>query len=59
MISQRRIVSLINLFAMQGAALVAASFLLGYVTHQPRPVCVGCADAGAQGASSFRGCCTV
>jgi hydrogenase-4 component E len=34
MISQRRIVSLINLFAMQGAALVAASFLLGYVTHQ-------------------------
>ncbi len=34
MISQRRIVSLINLFAMQGAALVAASILLGYVTHQ-------------------------
>ncbi|MDD5335595.1 MAG: formate hydrogenlyase, partial [Rhodoferax sp.] len=34
MISQRRIVSLINLFAMQGAALVAASVLLGYVTHQ-------------------------
>jgi hydrogenase-4 component E len=34
MISQRRIVSLINLFALQGAALVAASFLLGYVTHQ-------------------------
>ncbi len=35
MISQRRIVSLINLFMLQGAALVAASFLLGYVTHQP------------------------
>lgn len=35
MISQRRIVSLINLFAIQGAALVAASLLLGYVTHQP------------------------
>ncbi len=35
MISQRRIVSLINLFAVQGAALVAASFLLGYVTRQP------------------------
>lgn len=34
MISQRRIVSLINLFAMQGAALVAASILLGYATHQ-------------------------
>ena len=35
MISQRRIVSLINLFMVQGAALVAASFLLAYVTHQP------------------------
>lgn len=35
MISQRRIVSLINLFMMQGAALVAASFLLGYATNQP------------------------
>jgi hydrogenase-4 component E len=34
MISQRRIVSLINLFAMQGAALVAASVLLGYATQQ-------------------------
>lgn len=34
MISQRRIVSLINLFAMQGAALVAASILLGYATQQ-------------------------
>ena len=34
MISQRRIVSLINLFTIQGAALVAASILLGYVTHQ-------------------------
>ncbi|TXT36942.1 MAG: hydrogenase-4 component E [Comamonadaceae bacterium] len=35
MISQRRIVSLINLFMIQGAALVAASFLLGYVAKQP------------------------
>lgn len=35
MISQRRIVTLINLFMMQGAALVAASFLLGYATDQP------------------------
>lgn len=34
MISQRRIVSLINIFAMQGLALVAASFLLAYATHQ-------------------------
>ncbi len=35
MISQRRILSLINLFAAQGAALVAASVLLGYATGQP------------------------
>ncbi len=35
MISQRRIVSLINLFTIQGAALVGASVLLGYVTDQP------------------------
>jgi hydrogenase-4 component E len=34
MISQRRIVSLINLFALQGAALVAASVLLAYATDQ-------------------------
>ena len=32
MISQRRIVSLINLFMVQGAVLVVASFLLGYVS---------------------------
>lgn len=35
MISQRRIVSLINLFMIQGGALVATSFLLAYVTRQP------------------------
>jgi hydrogenase-4 component E len=35
MISQRRIVSLINLFMMQGMALVITSFLLGYATNQP------------------------
>ncbi len=34
MISQRRIVSLINLFTMQGLALVVTSFLLGYITNQ-------------------------
>lgn len=33
MISQRRIVSLINLFMMQGLALVVTSFLLGYATN--------------------------
>jgi hydrogenase-4 component E len=35
MISQRRIASLINIFALQGAALVAASVLLGYTTSNP------------------------
>ena len=35
MISQRRITSLINLFTLQGAALVAASVLLAYATKQP------------------------
>jgi hydrogenase-4 component E len=34
MISQRRIVSLINLFMLQGLALVVASLLLAYATHQ-------------------------
>jgi len=34
MISQRRIVSLINLFTMQGAALALATAVVGYVTHQ-------------------------
>jgi hydrogenase-4 component E len=35
MISQRRIASLINLFTAQGAALVAASMLLGYTSGNP------------------------
>jgi hydrogenase-4 component E len=35
MLSQRRIVSLIHLFTMQGLALVAATGVVGYVTHQP------------------------
>ena len=35
MISQRRIVSLVNLFMLQGVTLVAASFLLAYATNQP------------------------
>jgi hydrogenase-4 component E len=34
MISQRRIVSLINLFTMQGVALALATAVVGYVTHQ-------------------------
>ena len=35
MISQRRIVSLINLFLLQGLALVVVSALVGYATGQP------------------------
>ncbi|MBI4696233.1 MAG: formate hydrogenlyase [Gammaproteobacteria bacterium] len=35
MISQRRILSLIHLFTLQGATLVAATILVGYATNQP------------------------
>lgn len=35
MISQRRILSLIHLFTLQGVALVAATVLVGYATEQP------------------------
>jgi hydrogenase-4 component E len=35
MISQRRILSLIHLFTVQGATLVLATTVVGYVTHQP------------------------
>jgi hydrogenase-4 component E len=35
MISQRRILSLIHLFTLQGATLVAATVVVGYVTNQP------------------------
>jgi hydrogenase-4 component E len=35
MISQRRILSLIHLFTMQGATLVLATAVVGYVTEQP------------------------
>mgnify|MGYP000879405125 FL=1 len=35
MISQRRVLSLINLFLLQGATLVLATAVVGYVTHQP------------------------
>jgi len=34
MLSQRRILTLIHLFTLQGAALVAATVIVGYVTHQ-------------------------
>ena len=35
MISQRRVLSLVHLFALQGATLVASTAVVGYVTHQP------------------------
>jgi hydrogenase-4 component E len=35
MITQRRILSLIHLFTLQGATLVAATTVVGYVTQQP------------------------
>ena len=35
MISQRRILSLIQLFTLQGITLVAATAIVGYVTQQP------------------------
>jgi hydrogenase-4 component E len=35
MISQRRILSLIALFTLQGAVLVLSTLVVGYVTHQP------------------------
>ena len=35
MISQRRILSLIHLFTLQGVALAGATALVGYATHQP------------------------
>jgi hydrogenase-4 component E len=35
MISQRRVLSLIHLFTMQGATLVVSTAVVGYVTRQP------------------------
>jgi hydrogenase-4 component E len=35
MIAQRRVLTLIHLFALQGATLVASTALVGYATHQP------------------------
>jgi hydrogenase-4 component E len=35
MLAQRRVLTLIHLFALQGASLVASTAVVGYVTHQP------------------------
>ena len=44
MISQRRILSLIHLFTLQGVALVAATAVVGYVTAPAAPLPVGGPD---------------
>jgi hydrogenase-4 component E len=49
MISQRRILSLIHLFTMQGATLVAATVLVGYATAPAAPLHLGGHHAAAQG----------
>ena len=51
MISQRRILSLINLFTLQGATLVVATAVVGYVTGAAAPVPVGRHHLRAQGAA--------
>ena len=50
MISQRRILSLIHLFTLQGATLVAATAVVGYVTQQPHLYLSAGAHLRAQGA---------
>src|SRR5437868_6895221 len=35
MISQRRVLSLVHLYTMQGVVLVLATAVVGYATHQP------------------------
>ena len=39
MISQRRVLSLIHFFTMQGVALVAATVVVAYATGQSQPLC--------------------
>ena len=58
MLAQRRIVTLVNLLAVQGALLCVATLLLAWRTGPEPSVSLGGADAGAQGRSSCRGCCT-
>ena len=58
MLSQRRILSLINLFAAQGFVLFRLD-AAGRLAHRPEPpVLLGGADAGAQGDRCCPGSCT-
>ncbi len=50
MLSQRRVVTLVNLLALQAALLCAATLLLAWRTGRDPPVPVGAADARAEGA---------
>ena len=49
MLSQRRVLSLIDLFAAQGLALAMSTAIVACGTGQPHLYCVGGAHAGAQG----------
>lgn len=58
MISQRRVLSLINLFTMQGATLVLATAVVGYVTRQPHLYVSAGLTASHSRSCSSPGCCT-
>ena len=58
MLSQRRIVTLVNLLALQGALLCIATLLLAWRTGKSAPVRLGGPDVRPQGGAACRGCCT-
>ena len=58
MLAQRRVLSLINLFALQGLALALSTAIVAYATRPAAPVLLGGADAGAQGRCCCPGSCT-
>ena len=57
MLSQRRVVTLVNLLALQGALLCVATLLLAWRTGQTHLYVSAALTFGAQGACSCRGCC--
>ena len=58
MLSQRRVVTLVNLLALQGALLCVATLLLAWRTGQNHLYVSAALTLGAQGRRSCRGCCT-
>ena len=58
MLSQRRILSLINLFAWQGFVLAVSTTVVAYCYRPASPVLFRGADAGAEGVRCCPGCCT-